>query len=150
MDFKIIEMHFINVYGTHENQTSGRGSIRYQVLALRPTPYVFKLNAEGKKMTTYLSTPRWCVLAPSFVAMTSLAASLLLAPTLAANAQQQAEQEEEYIEEIITTGTAGGAEIRVVHGGRRRCRPSILARPTPHDADVLERHQPLPHHGLEP
>jgi hypothetical protein len=35
-DFKVIEMHFINVYGKRENQTSGRGSFRLYALIPRP------------------------------------------------------------------------------------------------------------------
>lgn len=64
-------------------------------------------------MSTF-SLKRRSLLAPSLIAVFPLTISLVFAPSLAANAQQQTDRDEEpeYIEEIITTGTAGGAEIR--------------------------------------
>jgi outer membrane receptor for ferric coprogen and ferric-rhodotorulic acid len=65
-------------------------------------------------MTNNSPKRRYHVSASTFIAIVSMTTSLALAPIPAANAQDQAGQyeESEYIEEIITTGTAGGAEVR--------------------------------------
>jgi hypothetical protein len=82
INFKIIEIDFIREYGSQ----------------VRP-------SSRGKEMITKLSTWRQMSLASATFAIFTFAT-----PALA----QQADADDDggYIEEIITTGTAGGAEIR--------------------------------------
>ncbi len=65
-------------------------------------------------MTTYLRMRRKLASVSSWLAMAAIPGALVLAPISVASAQNEDGQyeEQEYIEEIITTGTAGGAEVR--------------------------------------
>lgn len=94
----------------------GRNRVVSKVIHLQPAPplhssFQADFDQDGAKMNIFKQSISRTFLSGILAALTT---TLALAPFFSANAQEEEvqDQEPEYIEEIITTGTPGGGEMR--------------------------------------